>query len=271
MKPSLSIFNYFPFVRFTLAFIAGIIIRNCFDKVPLVYLIPVAAVILITLMFSANIPQTYNKIRAVSLLMFISLIGAGFLYTHFYTQALFDKTIPEKGTYSGVILDKAPAKNDRYKYTLELDCIKRNDSLKYINEKILLYNSDSATNSLIEPGKRVLFQSQLYEIKKSNNPCEFDYQNYMKVKGIRYQAFVKNGIAFTKSEHFNIRTSALNFRSKLMKIYRSEGINGDEYAVLCALALGDKIISQTMLKVLFRPLVPCMYCLFRGCMWGLCS
>ncbi|HPS13626.1 MAG TPA: ComEC/Rec2 family competence protein [Prolixibacteraceae bacterium] len=251
MKTPLSIFNNFPFARLTIAFIAGIIIRNYFDNVAPVFLIPILILIFLTLLLSISRRDSLVKMRILSLFLFLSLVGSGFLYTHYYIQTLFDEIIPEKGTYSGVVLDKAPAKNDRFKYTIRLDCVKRNDSLKYVNEKILLYNSDSTTNAVIEPGKRVLFQSTLYEIKENKNPCEFDYHNYMKIKGIRYQTFVKSGIALTQSEHLNLKTSALNLRSRLMKMYRDEGIGGDEYSVLCALTLGDQNYISNEVKSSF--------------------
>jgi len=240
MKPQTSIFNNFPFVRFTLAFIAGIIIRYSFDNVHSLFIITTILPFSVSLFFFFRARDSFQINRLYSLSMFLSFVGAGFLYTHFYLNGMFDENIPENATYSGLVLDKAPSKNGRFKYTLQLDCIKKNDSLKSVNEKIVLYNSDSLSNTEIEPGKRILFQSCLFEITKNNNPCEFDFKKYMKIKGIRYQTFLNGGIAFTEYEHFNLKTSALNLRSKLMKMYRDNGIEGDEYAVLCALTLGDQ-------------------------------
>jgi competence protein ComEC len=251
MKPQTSIFNNFPFVRFTLSFLTGIIIRNFFDNVPLIFVVSSFVPFVISLLFLFRVKDSFQINRYFSLSVILSFICAGFLYTHFYLSGLFDADIPENATYSGLILDKAPSKNDRFKYTLLLDCVKRNDSVKYINEKILLYNSDSLSNRLIEPGKRVLFQSRLFKITNSDNPCEFNFEKYMKIKGIRYQTFVKGGIAFTEYEHINLKTSALNIRTKLMKMYRDQGIEGDEYSVLCALTLGDQNYISNEVKSSF--------------------
>lgn len=251
MKPQTSIFNSFPFVRFTLAFITGIIIRNSFDNVRLVFIIPAVLPIIVTTLFLFKAKNSFQINRIFSFSVFLSFICAGFLYTHFYSVSLFDEDIPDQGSYSGIILEKAPSKNDRFKYTLKLDCVKRNDSLKYVKEKIILYNSDSLSNIEIEPGKRVLFQSRLFEITQSNNPGEFDFKSYMKNKGIRYQTFINGGIVFTESEKLNLKTSALNLRTKLMRMYRNAGINGDEYAVLCALTLGDQNYISNEVKSSF--------------------
>jgi competence protein ComEC len=240
MKPQTSIFNNFPFLRFTLAFITGIIIRNNLDNVSSIFFILAIIPFATSLLFLINVKSSFQINRFFSLSIFLSFICAGFLYTHFYLNSLFDEDIPESATYSGLILDKSPSTNDRFKYTLQLDCIKENDSLQFTNEKIVLYNSDSLSNTQIEPGKRVLFQSRLLKITNSDNPCEFNFEKYMKIKGIRYQTFVKSGIVFTEYEHLNLKTSALNLRTKLMKMYRDEGIGGDEYPVLCALTLGDQ-------------------------------
>jgi competence protein ComEC len=240
MKPQASIFNNFPFLRFTLAFITGIIIRNCFDNVLSSFLALTIFSFTTTLLLLFKAKESFKFNRFFSISIFISFICAGFIYTHLYMKGMFDDDIPENATYSGLILDKAPTTNNRFKYTLQLDCVKRNDSLKSANEKIILYNSDSLTNTHIEPGKRVLFQSKLFGVTRSNNPGEFDFKRYMNLKGIRYQAYLKGGIVFTDYEHFNLKTSALNLRSRLMKMYRDAGISGDEYSVLCALTLGDQ-------------------------------
>jgi competence protein ComEC len=240
MKPQTSIFNNFPFLRITLAFLTGIIIRNGLDNVPIIFLISSLLPFIISLLFLFRVKNSFQINRYFSLSVIVSFVCAGFLYSHFYLNGLFDEDIPENATYSGIILDKAPSKNNRFKYTLQLDCVKKNDSLKYVNEKILLFNSDSLSNTEIEPGKRVLFQSRLFKISNSDNPCEFNFEKYMKIKGIRYQTFIKEGIAFTEYEHINLKTSALNLRTKLMKMYRKQGIEGDEYSVLCALTLGDQ-------------------------------
>jgi competence protein ComEC len=251
MKPQISIFNSFPFVRFTLAFIAGIIIRNSFDNISSIFFVLSIFPLLVSLLFLFKSKKSFRINRFFSFSVFISFICCGFLYTNFYLSELFDENIPEDATYSGLILDKSPSTNNRFKYILQLDCVKRNDSLKFVKEKIIIYNSDSLSNSQIEPGKRVLFQSQLHPINNSNNPCEFNFKKYMKIKGIRYQTFVKGVIAFTEYEHFNLKTSALNLRTKLMKMYRDQGIEGDEYSVLCALTLGDQNYISNEVKSSF--------------------
>jgi competence protein ComEC len=251
MKPRTSIFNNFPFVRFTAAFIAGIIIRNIFDKVPTIYLVPIILLIIITLLFFFRLKRSIRADRFLGISVFISFLGIGFIFTQFYLNGLFEKNIPLDATYTGIILDKAPSTSDRFKYTLKLDCVKKNDSLKSVDENIILYNSDSLSNAQLEPGKRVLFQSRLFEIINSNNPCEFNYKKFMKVKGIRYQTYIKGEIALTEYEHFNLKTSALNLRTKLMKMYQSAGIEGDEYSVLCALTLGDQNYISNEVKSSF--------------------
>jgi competence protein ComEC len=163
----------------------------------------------------------------------------------------FRDEIPAEGVYSAIVSEKAPSTNNRFKYTAKLECVKSDHSFQLINEKIVLYCSDSLANKVIEPGSEIIFKTHLYEITSNKNPGDFDFKHYMRLKGIRYQATVKKDITITDSKRDNLSTIALNIRTKLMRLYREAGIDGDEYAVLGALTLGDKDYISNEVKSYF--------------------
>lgn len=141
--------------------------------------------------------------------------------------------------YAGIVQDKAPSTNNRWKYTVDLKCSRTSTNFEMEKEKILLYASDSISNTKIEPGDEIIFTAQLREISNSKNPGEFDFKKYMQRTGIRYQAYVYEPVTKSGIVQYSVKTIALNLRTKLMKLYREAGIDGDEYAVLGALTLGD--------------------------------
>jgi competence protein ComEC len=100
-----------------------------------------------------------------------------------------------------------------------------------------MYSSISIQN--LELGDEIFFRDTTSRISNSFNPGELISKNTMQRTGIRYQAYVYEPITKSGIVQYSVRTIALNLRTKLMKLYREAGIDGDEYAVLGALTLGD--------------------------------
>jgi competence protein ComEC len=251
MKPRLSIFNNFPFLRFTIVFILGILIENRITSIPVYLPLSLFGLLLLLIVSSRFVNQSILKDRLFSVILLFTLLIAGFAYSQQYNNLQFHHTIPQDGIYSGIVYEKVPSTNNRFKYTVKLECGKDNNNFHFINERILLYSSDSLTNDKIEPGSEIFFRTHLFEIDNKKNPGEFDFKTYMLHKGIRYQASVKNGIVLSDTRKNTPLTLALNIRTRLMKLYHDAGINGDEYAVLGALTLGDQNYISNEVKSYF--------------------
>lgn len=251
MKPQASIVNQIPFLRFSLAFLSGIVVRYMTGKISDYFLIPVIFFSILLFFLHPRSKKSYRLNRLYGILVFLLFISAGFGYSHFYLKNMFCDTVPLKGTYTGVIIEKSPSSNNKNKYIVQLESAAAEDSVKFINEKIQLYSSDSISNKKLEPGMRILFDGTLYEISNNNNPGEFDYKQYLNREGIRYQMSVKKEMAFAESGNFNIKVTALKIRSRLLRLYKNAGIEGDEFAVLSALTLGDKNYLTSELKSSF--------------------
>ena len=76
----------------------------------------------------------------------------------------------------------------------------------------------------------------------NGNPDEFDYARYLRRKGYSGTAYVADG-HWRKTGHDASRTVsqvALDYREKVVGLYRSLGFETDELAVLAALTVGDK-------------------------------
>jgi len=251
MKPRLSIFNHFPFLRFTIVFILGIILENSFNIISDRTISTALIVIFIFIILSAFIKVPIIRDRILSILLLIAFSFAGFNYAQIYKMLQFRDNIPTEGLYSAIVSEKVPSTNDRFKYTAKLECVKSDYSFQLIDEKIVLYCSDSLANNKIEPGSEIIFKAHLYEITSNKNPGDFDFKHYMNLKGIRYQATVRKDVTISDSKRYNLPTIALNIRTKLMRLYREAGIDGDEYAVLGALTLGDTNYISNEVKSYF--------------------
>ncbi len=238
MKPKLSAFNYFPFLRFSLAFIAGIILEEQFGVGQASFFLFLGLCVLLVI-FSILLKKSPSRDYYISIMLVLAFVAVGISYTYSYKRDQFKKDPTLKAMYAGIVQDKAPSTNNRWKYTVGLKCSRTNTNFEMEKEKILLYVSDSISNTKIEPGDEIIFMAQLREISNSKNPGEFDFKKYSQRNGIRYQTYVYEPVTKTGIVQYRVKTIALNLRTKLMKLYREAGIDGDEYAVLGALTLGD--------------------------------
>jgi len=106
---------------------------------------------------------------------------------------------------------------------------------------LVYFPKDSATATLCR-GDELLIYTRLAPPANNGNPDEFDYARYLKRKGCSGTAYVATGHwRRTGSDVFrSFSQIALDYREKVVGLYRSLGFKGDELAVLSALTVGDK-------------------------------
>lgn len=120
----------------------------------------------------------------------------------------------------------------------------RRDSLSVIsiNKEALLYLSLDSSGRCLQRGDQLLLATSIAPPANDRNFDEFDYGRYLIRKGISGIGYVSDGswkvIAHTTSR--TILQMALDYREKLLSLYRQLGFEGDEFAVLSALTVGYK-------------------------------
>ena len=100
---------------------------------------------------------------------------------------------------------------------------------------------DSATVAL-RRGDELLIFARLAPPANNGNPDEFDYARHLTRKGYSGTTYVAGG-HWRKTGHDASRTVsqvALDYREKVVGLYRSLGFEADELAVISALTVGDK-------------------------------
>jgi competence protein ComEC len=239
MTPGSKTFGKIPFLRFTLAFTIGTIIsRYIQPSLREIWFLIILSAILFISKLVLNKKQAITKYS--SAVLFLFLITCGFIYTSFHTFTQFDNNLPPKGDYTGYVLEKNTSVNKRSRYVVQIETASANDSIISVSEKIILTISDSLINSKLIPGHQILFSATLREITNNNNPGDFNYKGFLKKRGIRHQSFLWGNVHILPIEKKTLRSIAFNFRTSLLNKYREAGIDGDEFAVLAALTLGDK-------------------------------
>ena len=243
-----SIFGKIPFLRFSFATILGIVISEYFTCNYSIVILLVAIIWILTFVLLKCFPKPLFSNKIIGLCTIITFIWGGFIYTSIYKSNQFSENLPEKAIYTGSIQSKTATQGKSFKYEISLNSASINDTTYKVHEKILLYNSDSITNSHLYQGCNIIFETQLHPIKDNNNPGEFKYKKFMENKGIRYQTFLKSNITILSIEDYSLKNQAAKIRSNLIDKYKKAGIKGDEFAVIAALTLGDKSHLNSDLK-----------------------
>ena len=110
------------------------------------------------------------------------------------------------------------------------------------NHLFLAYFPKDSATATLRRGDELLVSTRLVPPANNGNPDEFDYARYLRRKGYSGTAYVADG-HWRKTGHDVSRTVsqvALDYRAKVVGLYRSLGFEADELAVLSALTVGDK-------------------------------
>lgn len=110
------------------------------------------------------------------------------------------------------------------------------------NHLFLAYFPKDSATATLRRGDELLVSTRLAPPANNGNPDEFDYARYLRRKGYSGTVYVADG-HWRKTGHDASRTVsqvALDYREKVVGLYRSLGFETDELAVLAALTVGDK-------------------------------
>ena len=126
--------------------------------------------------------------------------------------------------------------------TMILRILKCDTDSSFEGRQVLSFFEKDSAIQLPGVGDRVLFKGFIKEISKPTNPGQFNYKQYMFYHKVLLQTYISTGnFRITdKAAFFFLRRNAASIKDKIAAIYRKYGLDGQQFAVLAALTLGDK-------------------------------
>lgn len=235
-----------PFVRILIPFIAGIILELNYAS-HFLFLYVAAASLLF--MFWRNWRGNKNAIsyplRWVNgVLIFIFLLSAGYSITLLDNPSedkLYIANKISKGKDSLLVsLVSVPQEKDKtFKAIGEVVAVIRNGHSIRSNGKVLLYFQKDSTSAKLNYGDELFACSKVQEVKPPSNPDEFDYRQYLQMRGINYECYVLSDSYIVSGDNNSNRLLrfANNSRKKLTALLQQK-VGGNEAAVASAILLG---------------------------------
>lgn len=189
----MNIFAPFPFVRFTLALIVGIVGYYYCPILPFNWVLTSLFVLLIFYGILYRHSRTANWTVTAGMTATLWMIGLGYALTYVKTEhnspLSFTKNV-DKITYTQIRIATLPEeKASVWKTTATVDKVWIGGKSQLTKGKVLLYLQ---RERLSKPavGDIFLIKNAPSRIEAPKNPLEFDYQQYMRFQNIEYQYFL---------------------------------------------------------------------------------
>lgn len=232
-----------PFVRLIFPFILGIIFQIYFsfnlNFIPYFIFIFLIILLIIELLKAKKYKFKYRFISGIFINLLIFLLGAYIVKVN--TAEKFINI--NKEIIGEAILSEPPSeKENTFKTFAILKQYIIDDTIIQSNQKIVVYFEKDNSASNLKYGDKIIFKSRLNEILKAGNPYEFNYKKFLFNKGIIAQTYLRgyNWKNTNDNEGSLLFKLAYDTRKSLSNIYRLHNVDGQEFAVLQALTLGDK-------------------------------
>lgn len=150
----------------------------------------------------------------------------------------------ESAYYRGVVIDIPQEKAKTMAYKVQLP-----NQGKYI----VCYVEKGSLQPNLNPGEEIFFKASIQPFKNRGNPDDFDYVRYMSNLGFSGMAYLPDHAWLrTGKQVFSLKTEALKCRQHLLDIYRSLGLDEEEFAILSALTLGYRDALTDDMEQSFR-------------------
>jgi len=243
-----------PFARFLIPLIIGISWETC----GLVKLHPILFVLAFFLLligfFAKKQPRIFHYRWTFGMSISLFFFALGIFLSSCKREALnITFTDDSERLFLAEIIENPRERSSSMECLATLSLLNKDgtdvqDSFKPV--KAILYIRKDSSSAKLRYGNTLLISHNFSSQTKTLNPEEFDYEEYLYKKGISTSIYVspdKWYLLFSK-EKFSLYNESKQMQLKLMSIYETYGIKGEEFAVLSALTLGNKEYIESDLR-----------------------
>lgn len=248
--------SQFPLLRFLILFIAGILFAV---YVPLLsFNFSIGACIFLTVFLLVQyifrkkiLSFKYRWSSGIGFLILSPFLG--YTITLLNTESRYlnhFRNFNDASASLGYVEEPIREKDKTYRSVLNISQVKVNDSWCASTGNCLVYFLKDSAASNLHYGDLILFKKQPSEVRRPSNPSQFNYKKRLRYNKIFDEVHIPSGQWTLLSHHQGnfIYDFAFSLREKLLRIFRKNGIEGQDYAVLSALILGyeDEIDRETI-------------------------
>ena len=254
MKYSISFVEHIrrlPFVRLVVPFILGIVAEELTFKqtVDISRFLAISLAFFFVLFF-IRLGKSYKFRWLWGVLIFVNLFlfGAGIM-----KNARHQSTLPldQQTFFRAVIIDE-PEHGERFTQLVLQITAYRDSSKNWIAaaENVRAYVPIDSISTMLTLGDVLMLDTKFQKNSPPKNPEEFDYAYYLARREFFATSFIKS-TDYKRAGHKNLwfRKTVLDIQTAMFNCIKRAGIEGDNFAVLRALIIGDKqLLSDELIN-----------------------
>jgi len=237
-------FSHYPILKILIPYVLGIILGYFLPIYNINLLFCISGLIFsgIILMLFRRKTKFFLRNTSTALLLF-SFCFAGYLsvFFHFYKNpaSLDMEKITQKQTWIAEIKELPREREKSFKVIAKLHAV--NESSYWMTKKVLLYFQKDSAIQKWKVGDKVIINTKLSFIEPPKNPYQFNYEKFMKRKGIRLTGYIGSQYwAYLKGErNISIKRYASYMQRSLSGKLVESGVSGSEFSVVAAILLGN--------------------------------
>ncbi|MHC1702387.1 MAG: ComEC/Rec2 family competence protein [Tenuifilaceae bacterium] len=152
-----------------------------------------------------------------------------------------------------LLLDNPQIRTKTIRVQVEVKYIFENNFWYQVNEKMLIYFDLKDSLALkLRYGSILATEIKPILVLPSTNPKQFDFKKYLSDRGVNFTAYLKpDKWILVGEEGLFIKKIAFTLRDKLISLFKSAGLSGDELAVASALTLGYQDLLDDELRQIY--------------------
>ena len=245
----------FPVLYMLLPYLAGVLLSYFVIATSLNFLTFIlfcTAFLAIALLCRFGFPRSAQLPAMGALCFAFFLLGVLLTNVHYRPhQFLNAQKMVEKSEYFTLQIIENPIKKEKSVKLIVKIC--EDHAHHPIKTKAVLYLQKCPQALQLQPGDILAVHAHFNEISPPMNPYAFDNQKYMRRKGIYFTAYAtsQQWKYISHSPIHPLRTAAAKVQHHFSTLFAQNGLQGDEYAVITAVLLGNDETMEPDLKAHF--------------------
>ena len=253
----------YPFVRFTIYFITGILtglyLESWIQVITVLGLLAVVIYLLLQLFSSRGVHQYF--VLPIGICGFFVLFCLGYINVFLSDETNSPGHLVRKSNdmhqkvhaYQAIVVEPLKEKEKTFSTLLQLEAIRRDSTWEKAVGKVLVYiKKDSLSFKRLEYGDRILINMTVQAVSGPKNPNAFDYQKYLAYQNVHFTAFTSQ-TDYSVVENKGLDVFGLAFRAQqaCAEIIRKSFQDKDAAGIVMSLVLGLKDDLEQPLKTAY--------------------
>ncbi|MEQ8682614.1 MAG: ComEC/Rec2 family competence protein [Cyclobacteriaceae bacterium] len=192
----MNIWNAFPFVRYAVALILGIVlyfgIPEIWDYYQVILIALILLVFVTAFFFRARNLGLFRVLSGLFTLALIAFLGGLLAQLNNERKAVnhYHHVDEEIVAFSGVINSDHFEREKYFRYEFQLEQVLTETRQQKVSGSIYLYQRKDSLASVLPYGTQLFVHGSFFEIESPKNPDEFNYKRYLVHRNIFAHAFV---------------------------------------------------------------------------------